>query len=280
MKRQHSIIFVTCSLIAATALTMGGCKQVPKTIDDNDTIVAQESIDEIDTIVTQTIVINDGNNNDSTHFIVEFPQRTTPLLQNAIVEAINELLGGTYEGSYDQPEQLVRHYADLQKAELDEMAKEFPTDPSMPLEYSTTIRKTYETDKFVTYEMVVYGYTGGAHGFSIVTGITLRKSDGRHMGRELLLQQGGTKSWYEIIRDGLKDYFEVKTDEELADMLMDADAYMIPLPQSEPYFTDKGLLFIYQQYEIASYAAGMPCVVVPYSELPGVLNATGRKLIK
>ena len=84
-----------------------------------------------------------------------------------------------------------------------------------------------------------------------------------------------------LIRDGLKEYWEVKTDEELDDMLMDKDNFSVrPLPDCPPLFEKKGVTFVYNQYEIAPYATGLPSFTIPYEKLVPFMNATAKKLIK
>ena len=53
----------------------------------------------------------------------------------------------------------------------------------------------------------------------------------------------------------------------------------LPLPRAVPYVTTKGVAFIYQQYEIVCYAAGLPSVVIPAEELRDLLSEEGRALL-
>ena len=68
------------------------------------------------------------------------------------------------------------------------------------------------------------------------------------------------------------------TQDELLDNLMIEDR-TIPLPVWEPYPTAEGLVFTYQQYEIASYAEGMPSFTVPYEEIQPYLTEEFRQLL-
>jgi hypothetical protein len=52
-----------------------------------------------------------------------------------------------------------------------------------------------------------------------------------------------------------------------------------PLPQAAPYFTADGVVFIYQQYEIACYAAGLPNCVISYDLIEPFLTQAGRWLV-
>ncbi len=83
----------------------------------------------------------------------------------------------------------------------------------------------------------------------------------------------------DVIKKGLKKYFEVHTDEEMEKFLSLENTYLLPLPATPPVFTKEGVLFTYQQYEIAAYAAGLPSFIVPYDEAKSLMNTTGKNLL-
>ena len=68
------------------------------------------------------------------------------------------------------------------------------------------------------------------------------------------------------------------TEEELREQLQ-IEGDQIPLPAWTPYPTAEGLTFVYQQYEIASYADGMPAFVLSLDELEPFLTPEARKLL-
>ena len=208
---------------------------------------------------------------------------------NAIREYISESLGisyagemennmqGSYSGDLGDGQKMIDYYFDLKYKEFknahDEMAEHMQGD--VPTYVSETeIHYLYETDKFVTYEMKKYEDMGGAHGGTFISGMTFRKSDGRRVEWDLF-----TKSMQDVIKKGLKKYFEVNTDEELENSLSLENTYLLPLPATPPVFTKEGVLFTYQQYEIAAYAAGLPSFIVPYDEAKSLMNTTGKNLL-
>ena len=221
--------------------------------------------------------------------IVDFPTSGNPILMNAIREYISESLGisyagelennmqGTYDGDLSNGQKMIDYYFDLKYKEFkkahdlmaENMTGNVPTFAS-----ETEIHFLYETDKFVTYEMKKYEDMGGAHGGTFISGMTFRKSDGRRIEWDLF-----TKSMQDVIKKGLKKYFEVNTDEELENSLSLENTYMLPLPVTPPVFTKEGVLFTYQQYEIAAYAAGLPSFIVPYDEAKSLMNTTGKNLL-
>lgn len=221
--------------------------------------------------------------------VVDFPTGGNPILVNAIREYISESLGisyagemennmqGSYSGDLGDGQKMIDYYFDLKYKEFknahDEMAEHMQGDaPTFASE--TEIHYLYETDKFVTYEMKKYEDMGGAHGGTFISGMTFRKSDGRRVEWDLF-----TKSMQDVIKKGLKKYFEVNTDEELENSLSLENTYMLPLPATPPVFTKEGVLFTYQQYEIAAYAAGLPSFIVPYDEAKSLMNTTGKILL-
>ena len=221
--------------------------------------------------------------------VVDFPTSGNPILVNAIREYISESLGisyagemennmqGSYSGDLGDGQKMIDYYFDLKYKEFknahDEMAEHMQGDVTTYAS-ETEIHYLYETDKFVTYEMKKYEDMGGAHGGTFISGMTFRKSDGRRVEWDLF-----TKSMQDVIKKGLKKYFEVNTDEELENSLSLENTYLLPLPSTPPVFTKEGVLFTYQQYEIAAYAAGLPSFIVPYNEAKSLMNTTGNNLL-
>ena len=211
-----------------------------------------------------------------------------PRLVSAINECISEKLGGTYTGSYLDAQAMVNHYAQQRMQRQADDRKEFEDQPE-DLQYYNNIHGhvIHVTDKLITFQITEEGYSGGAHGWFTVDGMTLRSSDGRKLVMEDIMlspsRYAPDEDWAKMMNDDLKKCLDVegKSDDELMDVLQLMNPEMgIPLPETEPYFTKDGLFFPYQQYEICSYAQGMPSFTIPYDKLGKYLNTTGKNLIK
>ena len=158
-------------------------------------------------------------------------------------------------------------YLQMDYAELKSMAEEGFAPGT---ERDTHVSVAYEDSTCITFLVTSYTYLGGAHGFSAVLGATFSKTDGHRMTYADLLADRSAEQLRKEIREGLKEYFMVETDEELRDNLfglqdltMSASEYeAFPLPATEPWLEKDGVHLLYQQYEIACYAAGMPAVVL------------------
>ena len=68
------------------------------------------------------------------------------------------------------------------------------------------------------------------------------------------------------------------TPEELDNYLF-LETGVVPFPAWTPYPSEDGLVFTYQQYEIAAYAAGMPEFTIPFADLLQYLTPEAKALV-
>jgi hypothetical protein len=130
-----------------------------------------------------------------------------------------------------------------------------------PLSQEYKVSRLYENDTLVTMSFSNYEYMYGAHGSYVYVGATFNKKTGHRYDSDLFDKYDKQKQ-EELIKNGLKQYFEVSSDEELFDLLT-LDDNKIPFP-SNLYVTDKGIVASYQVYEIGCYAMGMPSFLIPF----------------
>lgn len=153
-------------------------------------------------------------------------------------------------------------------------------------EISKFVMKENETDRYVTYYSTFYTYSGGAHGMASEYGATFDKKTGVMLRN--VLNAKDVKELQPILRAGVESYFRrcveadgegnvesrVKTD---MDELFIENG-VIPLPENSVYLSPQGVVFIYGQYEIGSYAIGMPTFTVPYKKIGKFLSPEARYL--
>ncbi|MCB4235346.1 RsiV family protein [Kaistella anthropi] len=128
-------------------------------------------------------------------------------------------------------------------------------------------------DDFITIQYTASGYTGGAHGyyneiykvFDLKTNKTLQLSD--------ILKVQDAEIWSRI----LMDHF-LKNDLEKGQ----AAALLVKeIPLNNNFYFDKEYLyFLYNQYEIAAYAAGSVLIKIPLSEIKPFLNDEFKTRLK
>lgn len=143
--------------------------------------------------------------------------------------------------------------------------------------FDFNLEKVYETERFVVFDSQNYVYLGGAHGGVVGAGpMTFDKKSGMRI-RDFF-QPGVEEEMQPLLRRGMGEYFKERM--EAVDMELDAflslDGGRIPLPKWAPCPGKDGLKLIYQQYEVAPYAAGMPEFVLSYEEVAPYLQAEAK----
>lgn len=220
---------------------------------------------------------------------IDYPTGSA-LIDKAVAEYISEKLGGTYDGDLANGDSQVNYYGDEILAELKKHLKE-DINNGVEDEYingyyrKMEIKKEYETDLLVTYSYTEDIYLNGAHGMQYFYGQTFRKSDGRRFD-EGMMRQLYSEEMYNLRKEGLREYFNesgdnANTDEELKDCIItDDDVNYLPMPKHTPYVTKKGMVFIYQPYEISYYAAGAPTFTIPLKKMKPFLTQTAKELLE
>ena len=189
---------------------------------------------------------------------------------------VSKLLNSQAKQDYDEKVK----YCEEDTTLTDEQRKEFKESVT-PWDYSMDVTKTSEDSTFVVFNDTEYAYIGGAHGGVFGWGgITFRFSDGSIVKE--FLKDNVTKDIQPLLKKGLKEYFnenadeKITTDKQLLEQLMlpEESKGLIPLPAWTPFPDEKGkgLVFTYQQYEIACYAVGMPSFVLTWEELKPFLR--------
>lgn len=150
--------------------------------------------------------------------------------------------------------------------------------------FEVNLTKTEDNNRYVIFYESVYGYAGGAHGGAYGWGaVTFDKKTGKELKN--IIKPGMTRAMQPLLKRGLKKYFcendgsKSMSDYELYENLM-IEGKTIPLPQQynvQP--TKKGIEFVYGQYEIACYAAGMPSFTVPYNQIKPFLTEEAKKVL-
>lgn len=148
-------------------------------------------------------------------------------------------------------------------------------------EYDYSIQKARETDKYIIFNASGYSYLGGAHGGIFGDGpMTFNKSDGSLV--EHFLAPSCLMDIQPLIRKGLRGYFsengKLISNRELNEWLM-LESDIIPFPAMSLEPSDEGLVFIYGQYEIAPYVAGMPSFTIPYADIEQFLTPEAKAIL-
>ena len=134
------------------------------------------------------------------------------------------------------------------------------------------------SDKIATIQQRSYGYTGGAHGSQLVSFCNLNLIEKRLIHIDDIFTEEGIKIIPNFID---KRYRSINNIDEQASLyehgLQIINFDYIP---EEFLVTDKGILFLFNEYEIGPYSSGIITVFLPYSILNNYLLPSFKELLK
>jgi len=146
------------------------------------------------------------------------------------------------------------------------------------------LRLKCDADSFVTFCRTSYSYEGGAHGITLMETPTFVRSSGKLLS--VVVDTLQLEAMQPLLAEGVCEYFkecgDTITTEELSDYLFSESFVngMIPLPAVTLALTEEGVLFTYNQYEIAPYAAGIITFTIPYEKMQPFLTEQVKNLLK
>lgn len=285
---KHLLFLV--SVLAATWSCTGATKQKPSESTSSDSTAqatVEDSADDnavltVDTVVK--VVANDRASSTVTiHWPVSGPKAVVERLRNDILDELASAatdvtlgnMGDTtavdrprYTGPANDASQVAKFFAgkmqQLLLRDVDDVAE------GMQLAHDVTVEKTWESDQYVTYTTTDYIYLGGAHPSTTFSGRTVDRKTGQHVKLKVDKSKANTPALQAIMRKGLTSYFNENggmNGMELDDLLFLEDPNAIPLPATALWINEKGVVFLYQPYEIGPYAIGAPEFAVPLDEL-------------
>jgi hypothetical protein len=187
------------------------------------------------------------------------------------------LLDSLSKSDADEREAYIREAEELSEEEKAERIAEIPQ-----WEYEYSLKLIADTTNYLVFQSQDYIYLGGAHGGVSGDGcLTFDKETGKLV--EHMLDSTCTEALQPLLIEGLLSYFSdnemTMSEEDLFDVLQ-IEGRQIPLPVLQPFPTKEGMVFTYQQYEIASYAAGMPSFTLPYDRLQPYLTPEALKVCR
>ena len=157
--------------------------------------------------------------------------------------------------------------------EKDRFFAEDGDEPRSTLETNYTLSE--QTDLYVTYISEGFIYTGGAHPMPWYFGTSFSKVDGSIIGYDLF---NDPEQLIGLISENIqKQYFDSINSEEEEYLFAPDETFL--LPTNEPWIEAGSVVFCYEPFEIAPYAAGMPLCKIAIDELKPYLSEKGKALL-
>jgi len=136
---------------------------------------------------------------------------------------------------------------------------------------ATTVFDT--TRNIITAKTEMSSYTGGAHGSSLTNYYNIDLKNGKILHEQDVFAADSTQ-----LANLIKEYVKQSknTTHDPVTILDENDVN----PNGNFYFDKKGVVYVYNQYEIAPYSDGTIEVVIPYDKIEGLIKPQYKTLIK
>ncbi len=125
----------------------------------------------------------------------------------------------------------------------------------------------YESAEVICVSLQSYIDTGGAHGNSRVTFLNFNPENGALLDQNDIIND--LTKFKKIAEKAFKDQTKPKDNDETIEDFFFGEEFQLA---SNIGFTEEGLVLLYNNYEIASYAQGTTEIVLPYSQIRDLLK--------
>lgn len=225
---------------------------------------------------TDSLQLGKSADDATTMLSVDFPTQCPLPLKDSLNKWINRQLCDTALWG-ENPDKRVSAFV---KKAVENFKKEEIENGSIEMKIS----KKYENDKILTMLISDYEYWGGAHGMSYTAGVTFCKDNGKTFNYNMI-KADKMIELKKLIKEDLKTYFEVSSDDELIDIVFEeariteGNTQTVVLPHCEPYINEDNIIFQYTEYEIVPYVYGQPMATIPLAKIKDYLTEEGKKFI-
>ncbi len=266
------------SLVLAAALCMTACtdrkKQPAQGLIINDSTLQAEGI------TFDTLSLNIKKNLIEGHDVPSYDiQLVMPFAkgESQLAQAINQTICREYlAGESVEPRQAMQLYADsLVKVFTQELTEYYDPDEEMPnSQYTWYVSGNLSKNPrpgCIAYSIYVETYLGGAHGSHDIYYLNIDSKTGKRLSKADVFKADKEEQLLQAITMRLAHDYNCKDRNELVEktsITMLGDIYV------EQNFTleAEGVTFVYNTYEIASYAEGTISVFMPYEDLKDFMN--------
>ena len=135
-----------------------------------------------------------------------------------------------------------------------------------PWEVNINSEVVFQSVNVITISIDSYTFTGGAHGNSVITLLNFDPKTGELYSQEQMLS--AAKDLTDLVKRHFKEESASKNNGNTADYFFGDD---FKLPENIG-FNEEGVIFLYNNYELSSFADGILEFTIPYSEISKFLK--------
>lgn len=157
---------------------------------------------------------------------------------------------------------------DLFIKSYDDLVKKFPEEGNINWEAKINATKEYQSDNIIGFNVNNYMFTGGAHGYEGNRSVIIDAKTGKTLKRSDIFRD--EKGFTAYAEKAFRKKFNIPAGKPINSTgLMFEKNFTLP---QNIFFTEKGLLLLYNPMEIASFADGAKELLFPYSEIDQFLK--------
>lgn len=127
----------------------------------------------------------------------------------------------------------------------------------------------FESANLITVTYADYSYTGGAHGIYSTVYYNIDKRNGELITEEQLFIPDYKDKLAQLIQDEIERRNVSLIEEDMIGLYVSLEDVK---PNKNFYFTDQGLVYAYNIYEITPYVQGIVEVVIPYDKVMPLID--------
>lgn len=195
-----------------------------------------------------------------------------------------------YKGSNTKAKLMAEHYMRTYVKQSQDDINEFTSmsdDASeegllFTCEYEISTKKHFENSDYITFISNAYSYAGGAHGSTNIDYLTINKHTNKKITWNELFDKKNLNKIMKLVKAKFIQQFIEDGSGNFDDALILDEQQRkkeLPIPATAPGLSISGIEFLYNQYEIACYAAGVLSVTLSYNEISEYLKPEAKKLL-
>lgn len=133
--------------------------------------------------------------------------------------------------------------------------------------YKNVITTVFDTtDMSITARSETDEYMGGAHGSQYISYYNIDTRNGSVITEDKLFQSGSKDKLTQYIKEELAKTLNSQRD---TITLLDPESIV---PSTNFYFNNKGIVYVYNSYEVAPYSDGLVEVTIPYTKIKDMIR--------
>lgn len=253
MKRFISLLLAAMLLFSLCACSDGGSDKGKDKDDDNgDTVSAISFEYDCDS--------SDMYANNGTYDALYFSYMLNPA---KVIDGISDDAAANINKVLDESYAAAAEYCNSFKE--DAYAAYIDNSMLAPYSYTYSVKVERCDENVISVVVSESVYAGGAHGSSAKATFNFSAKSGALLSVTDIANDGNA------LAEHIVSYIQRAYSDTVQNNEPDLSQVSKLIENGQWYFTNEGLVVFAQPYEIASYAAGMPTFIIPYSELEGLV---------